>query len=132
MASIDAPRALHLTITLPPTAHSNRLLLLSLSIEIPKDVPARPVVKLNLPAADGHDPMHQLMWHPEVFDEDKMSRVIQTGYNIPLLIRWLWKRIERHSEDYVVQTPRLSSRRSRPDDESYMQDKRIKTESQDA
>ncbi|KAI9492303.1 mediator of RNA polymerase II transcription subunit 1-domain-containing protein [Zychaea mexicana] len=132
VASVDAPGMIHLTLSLPPSAHSDRLALLSVSIEVPKDTPAKPVVRLDPPSAGERDPMHRLAWQPDIFDEDKMTRVIQTGYNIPLLVRWLWKRIEQHPEmDYIVQTSRLGLRRSRNEDRTQTQqhyEKRIRTE----
>lgn len=132
VASVDAPAMIHLTLSLPPSTHSDRLVLLSISIEVPKDTPAKPIVRLDPPSTGEHDPLHRLAWQADIFDEDKMTRVVQTGYNIPLLVRWLWKRIEQHPEmDYIVQTSRLGLRRSRNEDRTQTHshyEKRIKTE----
>ncbi|KAG2219623.1 hypothetical protein INT45_011348 [Circinella minor] len=132
VASVDAPAMIHLTVSLPPSARSDRLVILSISIEVPKDTPAKPIVRLDPPSTGEHDPLHRLAWQADIFDEDKMTRVIQTGYNIPLLVRWLWKRIEQHPKmDLIVQTSRLGLRRSRNEDRTQTHsqyEKRIKTE----
>ncbi|KAL0093672.1 hypothetical protein F4703DRAFT_1830656 [Phycomyces blakesleeanus] len=100
VTSINNPHTLHLTLSLPPTHPLSPLVLIPLAISIPIDTPTRPVVRL-----DQHDPLsgtqtnQAIGWNTLVFDEDKMTRVIQTGYSIPLLIRWLWNRIESNQNN---------------------------------
>lgn len=117
VASIDAPSTIHLTISLPPSPQSKHLVLLSLSIEIPKSTPARPVIRLYPPSTSEHERVHHLVWNSDIFDQDKMTRVIQTGYSIPLLVRWLWNRIQQQPDvDYTIEMSRLGLRRSRNED----------------
>ncbi|KAI7885606.1 hypothetical protein K492DRAFT_141418 [Lichtheimia hyalospora FSU 10163] len=132
VASIDAPSIIHLTISLPPSPQSKHLVLLSLSIEIPKSTPARPVIRLYPPSTSEHERVHQLAWNSDIFDQDKMTRVIQTGYSIPLLVRWLWNRIQQQPDvDYTIEVSRLGLRRSRNEDGmSAYPSKHIKMEGQ--
>ncbi|KAI9320734.1 hypothetical protein BX666DRAFT_1227281 [Dichotomocladium elegans] len=108
VANVDTPAMIHLTISLPPSAQSGRFIILPLSIEISRETPARPTVKLNPPSAGERDPLNRL-----------------TGYNITLLVRWLWNRIERNPNvDYMIQTSRLHKRQSRIDEMNSNHEKR--------
>ncbi|KAG0175982.1 hypothetical protein DFQ29_006719 [Apophysomyces sp. BC1021] len=122
----DAPQLLHITLSPPPTS-TNPLTLISLSIDIPADTPAQPTVKLHPPYSSNSS--DNVSWNHQIFDEEKMTRVLQTGHHIPLLIRWLWNRIEQHQHQYLIGAEKPQLKRPRADEGlRHQHDKQIKTE----
>jgi hypothetical protein len=97
----------------PPSLDQLTFVIVPLSIEIPFDNPTKPTIRLDSPhASKTHS------WDPTIFDEDKMTHVIQMGYDVPLLIRWLYKRMCA-SDTYLIER---SHKRVRSDEWSNMND----------
>ncbi|ORY97956.1 mediator of RNA polymerase II transcription subunit 1-domain-containing protein [Syncephalastrum racemosum] len=95
MTSLDAPRALDVALNLP--LQLTGCPLLAFSIRIPLESPTRPTVSLHSPVPDAN-------WHPDFLDEGTLTRVIQAGYSVPLLVRWIWKRLQRHTGQFLLRS----------------------------
>lgn len=95
MASLDAPRVLDIALNLP--LQLTGCPLLAFSIRIPLENPTRPTVSLQPPVPDA-------TWHPDLMDEGTLTRVIQAGYSVPLLVRWIWKRLQRHTGEFLLRS----------------------------
>ncbi|KAG1057383.1 hypothetical protein G6F43_000788 [Rhizopus delemar] len=86
VATMDAPYSIHMTLA-PPQGSS--FVMVPLSIDIPTDDPTKPIVRLH------SSPIHK--WNMNVFNQDLMTKELQSHYNVPLFIRWLFDRMSQES-----------------------------------
>lgn len=76
--------------------------MVSLSIDIPVDDPTKPLIRLHPPSsAKTH------CWNPRVFDEEKMTEIVQDTHDICTFISWLYKRMAK-SDAYLIERRKRS------------------------
>lgn len=77
--------------------------MVSLSIDIPVDDPTKPIARLHPPSsAKTH------CWNPRVFDEDKMTEILQDTHDISAFISWLYERMTK-TDAYLIERGRKRS-----------------------
>ncbi|KAI8994632.1 mediator of RNA polymerase II transcription subunit 1-domain-containing protein [Pilobolus umbonatus] len=119
---IDAPSTIHITMA-PPPSDNYPFMMLPFSVDIPADNPTQPRVHLHSP-----NTFKSLRWNTQILEEDKMTQVLQTAHDIPLLIRWIYRRM-RSSDSYLVES---YNKKGRSDDNEWsISSKKIKMELDD-
>jgi hypothetical protein len=83
--------------------------MIPLSIDIPVDNPTK--LKIRLHAAPPSHGKSHYRWNTQVFDEEKMSELLQQTHDIPSFITWLHKKMMM-TDTYLVERG-LTSKRSR-------------------
>lgn len=101
VAVLQAPTTIQVTL-MAPKSNSQVFLLVSFTINIPDMTPTAPTVTMQKPSSLEADGENQLAWNNEIFDQQKMSSIIQKTYSIPLLARWLWNRMRTSTGPYVI------------------------------
>lgn len=96
VATIDAPNSINIALT-PPPLRNQAFIIVSLSIEIPVDNPTRPVIRLHAPCSSKTH-----TWNPSVFDQDKMTDILQDRHNIADVFSWLYKKMI-DTETYLIE-----------------------------
>ncbi|KAG2207159.1 hypothetical protein INT47_012212 [Mucor saturninus] len=101
IATIDAPNSIHMTLS-PPALPNQLFIMVSISIDIPVDDPTKPVIRLHPPSsAKTH------CWNPRVFDEEKMTEMVQDTHDICAFIRWLYERMAK-TDAYMIERRKRS------------------------
>ncbi|CAO3678772.1 unnamed protein product [Umbelopsis vinacea] len=101
VAILQAPTTIQVTL-MAPKSDSDIFTLVSFTINVPDMIPTSPTVTMQKPTSLDIDADNQLTWNSEIFDQQKMSSIIQKTYSIPLLARWLWQKMKASSGPYVV------------------------------
>lgn len=78
---------------------NQEFVIVSFSIDISADNPAKPVVHLHSNVANSQ------RLNPQIFDEKLMTEEIQSTYHIPTLIQSLYAKMSA-GESYLVQNPK--------------------------
>lgn len=108
--TIDAPNSIHITLS-PPALPNQLFVMVPLSIDIPVDDPTKPIIRLHPPcSAKTH------CWNPRVFDEDKMTEILQDTHDISAFIRWFYKRMA-NTDAYLIERGSKRSHTYRDDDD---------------
>lgn len=95
ITTIDAPNSIHITLS-PPALPNQLFVMVSLSIEIPVDDPNKPTIRLHAPCSP-----KLYCWNPRVFDEDKMTEILQDTHDISAFIKWLYKKMA-NTDAYLI------------------------------
>ncbi|GAN00585.1 hypothetical protein MAM1_0001c00007 [Mucor ambiguus] len=111
----DAPNAIFITLS-PPPLPNQQFVMVSISIDIPLDNPAKPTVRLHAPS---HAKSQR--WNPAIFDEAKMTEQMQSTHSIPEFIRQLYKDMA-NADTYLINRTQPKRRLSEDDFSSMLDD----------
>lgn len=77
--------------------------MIPLSIDIPVDNPIKPIIHLHSPPTTSASSSKSYRWNTQVFDEEKMSDMLEQTHHVPLFINWLYKRMTSNGEPYLIE-----------------------------